>query len=124
MRYEREIIEAVSSNKALVVQGETGCGKSTQIPHILLKAMMEGELTGGVTTGEILCTEPRRISATSLARRVCHEMGDGKGTNDVVAGSNRQNESFCGYQIRGEKKSSRNTVLTYMTTGFYYGTAE
>ncbi len=112
MRYEAEIVEAVSSNKAVVVQGETGCGKSTQIPHILLKAMMEGRLAaegGDVAAGEILCTEPRRISATSLARRVCHEMGDGKGGRD--------DESFCGYQIRGERKTSRSTLLTYMTTG-------
>ena len=107
MNYAEEIVEAVSSNQAVVVQGETGCGKSTQIPHILLKAVMERKLRG--VDGEILCTEPRRISATSLARRVCHEMGDNNDGGD--------HHSFCGYQIRGEKKMSRSTMLTYMTTG-------
>ena len=73
-------------------------------PAYLLKAMMEGELTGGVTTGEILCTEPRNQCYQS-SRRVCHEMGDGKGTNDVVAGSNRKTSpSGCKFAARRNRQ--------------------
>ena len=58
-----EIIEAVANNQVIVVAGDTGCGKSTQVPQYLLSA--------GYT--QIACTQPRRIACISLSRRVSYE---------------------------------------------------
>jgi ATP-dependent RNA helicase DHX29 len=104
MSFEDQIVEAVLGNSAVVITGETGCGKSTQVPHLVLKAMVERQGVGE-TRGDIVCTQPRRISATSIARRVSFEMGD-----DRVG-------AFCGYSIRGESKQSKKTLLHYCTTG-------
>ena len=58
----------------------------------------------------IVCTQPRRISALSIATRVCEEIGE----DPNKVGSN---SSLIGYQIRLESKSSKNTRLMFMTTG-------
>ena len=126
MKHQQEVIANVVQSNAVVITGETGCGKSTQIPHVLLAAMVQRTTTTsggssassaadkvgvplGVPLGEIICTQPRRISATSLARRVSVEMGD---TTPLD-----KQHSFVGYSIRGESRKSRNTMLTYCTTG-------
>ena len=57
-----------NSNRALVVVGETGSGKTTQIPQFLLHG-------GFAERGAIACTQPRRVAAMSVARRVAEEMG-------------------------------------------------
>jgi ATP-dependent RNA helicase DHX29 len=126
MKHQQEVIANVVQSNAVVITGETGCGKSTQIPHVLLAAMVQRTTTTsggssassaadkvgvplGVPLGEIICTQPRRISATSLARRVSVEMGD---TTPLD-----KQHSFVGYSIRGESRKSRNKMLTYCTTG-------
>ena len=104
MSYIPEIVEAVTRHSAIVITGETGCGKSTQVPHMLIKHF--AQTAGSVSSrGQIICAQPRRISATSIARRVSTEMGDSN------AGG------FCGYSIRGESKQSKDTLLLYCTTG-------
>ncbi|KAL1442491.1 hypothetical protein MTO96_030773 [Rhipicephalus appendiculatus] len=62
-QYKDAILKAVSENSIVLIAGDTGCGKSTQIPQYLLGAGMEG----------IVCTQPRRIAAISLCKRVAYE---------------------------------------------------
>ncbi|RYP38167.1 hypothetical protein DL768_010813 [Monosporascus sp. mg162] len=110
--YQRIWAEKASTPKfqamleqVVIICGETGCGKSTQVPSFLL----EHQLSLGRHC-KIYCTEPRRISAISLARRVSEELGEGRG--DI--GTSR---SLVGYSIRLEANTSRETRLVYATTG-------
>ncbi|KAI8328180.1 P-loop containing nucleoside triphosphate hydrolase protein [Chlamydoabsidia padenii] len=103
--YRQEIISLVSTHQVIIVSGETGCGKSTQVPQFLA----EHVLVPGSPYGHVICTQPRRISATSIAQRVSNEMGD-----STSIGSK---EAMVGYQIRTENKSSDETVLMFCTTG-------
>ena len=103
--FRRQVIETVDREQVVIVCGETGCGKSTQVPSFLL----EHQLSSGKHC-KIYCTEPRRISAISLARRVSEELGENKGD----LGTHR---SLVGFSIRLEASVSRETRLVYATTG-------
>ena len=103
--FKDELLQAVEDNQVVIVCGETGCGKSSQVPAFIL----ENELSCGRDC-KVYCTEPRRISAISLARRVSEELGEQK--SDV--GTSR---SLVGYAIRLENKVSAQTRLVYATTG-------
>ncbi|KAH9883523.1 P-loop containing nucleoside triphosphate hydrolase protein [Xylariomycetidae sp. FL2044] len=103
--FRDQVVEAVEQRQVVIICGETGCGKSTQVPSFLL----EHQLSQGRHC-KIYCTEPRRISAISLARRVSEELGEGR--NDL--GTPR---SLVGYSIRLEANTSRETRLVYATTG-------
>ncbi|XP_030598748.1 ATP-dependent RNA helicase DHX29 [Archocentrus centrarchus] len=106
-QHRHRVLEALQRHPVVVVAGETGSGKSTQIPQFLLEDL----LTGGTTAQpcNIVVTQPRRISAMSLACRVSQELGceDGPGSKS----------SLCGYQIRMENQSGDWTRLLYCTTG-------
>ncbi|KAG6039358.1 hypothetical protein E4U41_002830 [Claviceps citrina] len=104
-QFRPHVLKAVDDNQVVIVCGETGCGKSTQVPSFLL----EHELSQGKHC-KIYCTEPRRISAISLAKRVSEELGEAKGE----LGTNR---SLVGYSIRLEANTSRETRLVFATTG-------
>ncbi|KAF7303326.1 p-loop containing nucleoside triphosphate hydrolase protein [Mycena kentingensis (nom. inval.)] len=104
-QYRREIIQILEDSQILVLSGETGCGKSTQVPAFIL----EDQLSRG-KPAKIYCTEPRRISAISLAQRVSRELGDAP--NAVGTAS-----SLVGYSIRLESNTSRNTRLAFVTNG-------
>jgi ATP-dependent RNA helicase DHX29 len=80
-------------------------GKSTQLPAFIL----EDYLSRGQHC-KIYCTEPRRISAISLANRVSQELGESPGAVGTVG-------SLVGYSIRLESSTSRTTRLTYVTNG-------
>lgn len=80
-------------------------GKSTQVPAFIL----EDHLSRGQPC-KIYCTEPRRISAVSLAQRVSRELGDSPGAVGTMS-------SLVGFAIRLESNTSKNTRLTYITTG-------
>lgn len=70
--HRERLVEAVEASQVVVVSGETGCGKTTRIPRFLL----EGRVRGGAGAHcNILVTQPRRISAVSVAERVANEMG-------------------------------------------------
>ncbi|MCJ1397878.1 hypothetical protein MMC11_001074 [Xylographa trunciseda] len=103
--FKSELLESIETHQVVIICGETGCGKSTQVPAYIL----ESELSGGRHC-KIYCTEPRRISALSLARRVSEELGERK--NDV--GTSR---SLVGYAIRLESQITPQTRLVYATTG-------
>ncbi|PQE23976.1 helicase associated domain-containing protein [Rutstroemia sp. NJR-2017a WRK4] len=103
--FKDEVLGAIDRSQVVIVCGETGCGKSTQVPAFIL----EHELSRGKPC-KIYCTEPRRISAISLARRVSEELGERK--NDL--GTSR---SLVGYAIRLESNTSKETRLIYATTG-------
>ncbi|KZT30522.1 P-loop containing nucleoside triphosphate hydrolase protein [Neolentinus lepideus HHB14362 ss-1] len=104
-RYRDEIVSTLESSQVLVLSGETGCGKSTQVPTFIL----EDQLSKGKHC-KIYCTEPRRISAISLAQRVSAELGDPPGTVGTLS-------SLVGYSIRLESNTSRNTRLAFVTNG-------
>ncbi|KAE8349994.1 P-loop containing nucleoside triphosphate hydrolase protein [Aspergillus coremiiformis] len=103
--FKNEIINTLDTHRALIICSETGSGKSTQIPSFIL----EHEMTQGRPC-KIYVTEPRRISAISLARRVSEELGESK--NDV--GTAR---SLIGFAVRLESKVSQSTRLVFATTG-------
>ncbi|XP_076772317.1 ATP-dependent RNA helicase DHX29 isoform X2 [Arvicanthis niloticus] len=106
-KHRDSIVETLKRHRVVVVAGETGSGKSTQVPHFLLEDLLLNEC--GAQKCNIVCTQPRRISAVSLASRVCEELGCDGGPG----GRN----SLCGYQIRMESRASESTRLLYCTTG-------
>ncbi|KAI6058251.1 ATP-dependent RNA helicase DHX29 [Aix galericulata] len=105
-KHRYSIVETLKKHRVVVVAGETGSGKSTQVPHFLLEDLLLDE---GSSKCNIVCTQPRRISAVSLATRVCEELGCESGPG----GKN----SLCGYQIRMESRTGEATRLLYCTTG-------
>jgi ATP-dependent RNA helicase DHX33 len=94
---KRKILEEFSCHSCLVIIGETGSGKTTQIPQYLYEA-------GLTKTGGIACTQPRRVAATTVAARVAEEMG-------VKLGAE------VGYSVRFDDCSSLQTQVKYMTDG-------
>ncbi|RDB29553.1 putative helicase C15C4.05 [Hypsizygus marmoreus] len=103
--YREEIVQILEHSQVLVLSGETGCGKSTQVPAFIL----EDQLSRGKPC-KIYCTEPRRISAISLAQRVSRELGDAPNAVGTI-------NSLVGYSIRLESNTSRNTRLAFVTNG-------
>ncbi|KAG7717775.1 hypothetical protein KL949_003049 [Ogataea haglerorum] len=97
-QYRDELIKAVEDYQVLIVVGETGSGKTTQLPQFLHEAgfTKEGKKIG--------CTQPRRVAAMSVAARVADEIGTPLGEQ-------------VGYTIRFEDKTSERTILKYMTDG-------
>ena len=92
-----EIVAAIRDHPVIVVVSETGSGKTTQLPKMVAEA-----LDGG--TRKIGCTQPRRIAAASVSRRVAEELKSPLGT-------------FVGYQVRFEDKTSKDTRIKFMTDG-------
>lgn len=96
-KLREELIKAVADNQVLVVIGETGSGKTTQMTQYLAEA-------GYCARGRIACTQPRRVAAMSVAKRVAEEFGCRLGTD-------------VGYTIRFEDCTSPETKIKYMTDG-------
>ncbi|PNF38979.1 putative pre-mRNA-splicing factor ATP-dependent RNA helicase DHX16 [Cryptotermes secundus] len=96
--FRDDLIQAIEKHQVLIIEGETGSGKTTQIPQYLYEA---GFTRGGKKIG---CTQPRRVAAMSVSARVAQEMGVKLG-NEV------------GYSIRFEDCTSERTVIKYMTDG-------
>ncbi|TVU09025.1 hypothetical protein EJB05_42464, partial [Eragrostis curvula] len=96
-RLKNELIKAVHENRVLVVIGETGSGKTTQVTQYLAEA-------GYTTRGKIACTQPRRVAAESVAKRVAEEFGCRLGEE-------------VGYSIRFDDHTGPETVIKYMTDG-------
>jgi ATP-dependent RNA helicase DHX57 len=96
------IVAAHMKSRVLIVSGETGCGKTTQVPQFLLDAALSSGKGGEY--GKIMVTQPRRISAIGVSDRVAKERGDVLGKE-------------VGYQIRLESSMSEATRILYVTTG-------
>ncbi|KAL6874252.1 P-loop containing nucleoside triphosphate hydrolase protein [Trichoderma longibrachiatum] len=97
-QYREQFLQALEQYQILVIVGETGSGKTTQLPQYLHEA---GYTKNGMKVG---CTQPRRVAAMSVAARVADEVG-------VKLGHE------VGYSIRFEDCSSEKTILKYMTDG-------
>ncbi|CDO92042.1 unnamed protein product [Kluyveromyces dobzhanskii CBS 2104] len=94
-----EFLKIYQENQIMVFVGETGSGKTTQIPQFVLFDEMPH-----LQNTQVACTQPRRVAAMSVAQRVAEEM-------DVKLGEE------VGYSIRFENKTSNKTILKYMTDG-------
>src|SRR5688572_15472024 len=92
-----EILEAVRAHQVLVIAGETGSGKTTQLPKICLAA-------GLADKGRIGCNQPRRVAALSVSRRVAEEL-------QVTWGHE------VGCKMRFNADSGRDTRINFMTDG-------
>lgn len=96
--YREELLQAIENHQVLIIVGETGSGKTTQIPQYLVEA---GYTNNGKKIG---CTQPRRVAAMSVATRVSEEMNTKLGHE-------------VGYSIRFEDCTSEKTIVKYMTDG-------
>ena len=91
------IVHAIRKHQVVIIFGDTGCGKSTQIPKMCLEA-------GRGIGGKIACTQPRRIAATTIAGRIAEELGEEIGKS-------------VGYKIRFKDRTSRYGYIKVMTDG-------
>ena len=98
--FKAEILSACASHQVVLIAGATGCGKTTQVPQYLIDDAWQR----GVGAA-IMCTQPRRISAITVAERVAAERGEQIGKGSV------------GYQIRLENKACADTALLFCTNG-------
>ncbi|XP_053557527.1 3'-5' RNA helicase YTHDC2 [Bombina bombina] len=96
---QEAIVGVIKDNKVVLVIGETGSGKTTQIPQFLLD-----DCSKNSTPCRIFCTQPRRLAAIAVAERVAAERGEKIGQT-------------VGYQIRLESRVSPKTLLTFCTNG-------
>jgi HrpA-like RNA helicase len=94
--HRSEILSLLEKNQVMIVTGETGSGKTTQVPQFILSRWPEANM---------IVTQPRRIAATSIAKRVAGEMRAG-----AVGG-------LVGYQIGMKSELSASTRLLFCTTG-------
>jgi len=94
---KNEILKAIRDNQVIIISGETGSGKSTQIPKMCLES-------GRGNKGQIACTQPRRLAAVTIAQRIAEELGEVVGRT-------------VGYKIRFDEKSSKDSRIKIMTDG-------
>ena len=97
--HRARIVEAVAQNRVVLVAGSTGCGKTTQVPQYLLEA----EWAAGRAC-RVVCTQPRRLSAVSVADRIAAEMGEEVGRS-------------VGYSIRLEGRGGPESSVVFCTNG-------
>ncbi|KAJ8754295.1 hypothetical protein K2173_002746 [Erythroxylum novogranatense] len=98
---KERLLQAIARNQVIVISGETGCGKTTQLPQYILESEIE---SGRGAFCSIICTQPRRISAMSVADRVSAEKGEPLGES-------------VGYKVRLEGVKGKNTHLLFCTSG-------
>jgi ATP-dependent helicase HrpA len=92
-----DIVKLIRENQVVVIAGETGSGKTTQLPKLCLAA-------GRGEAGMIGCTQPRRLAARSVARRVAEELGTPLG-------------EIVGFQVRFNEQVSERSLIKFMTDG-------
>lgn len=103
-KYRDQLVNLIKSNQVVVITGETGCGKTTQIPQFILNNALH---ENSKSMCRIVCTQPRRISAISVAERVAYERGEKCGEGNS-----------CGFQIKLQSNFPRRFAsILYCTTG-------
>ncbi|WMY76971.1 ATP-dependent RNA helicase HrpA [Citricoccus sp. I39-566] len=95
------IMDTIRDHQVVIVAGETGSGKTTQLPKMLLELAQQGVLDAGRMIGH---TQPRRLAARSVAERIAHELGTEIGAD-------------VGYQVRFTAQTSADTRIKVMTDG-------
>ncbi|XP_058085874.1 DExH-box ATP-dependent RNA helicase DExH3 isoform X2 [Magnolia sinica] len=98
---KERLLSAIARNQVVVISGETGCGKTTQLPQYILESEIE---SGRGAFCSIICTQPRRISAMAVSERVSTERGENLGES-------------VGYKVRLEGMKGKNTHLLFCTSG-------
>ena len=104
VRRRDDILSAIQNNQVVVVISETGSGKTTQLPKMVAEALASLHPHGEKNQSLIGITQPRRIAAVSVARRVAEELCEPLG-------------AYVGYQVRFDEKTSAHTRLKFMTDG-------
>ncbi|XP_061111086.1 ATP-dependent RNA helicase DHX30 [Conger conger] len=101
--HRERVVSAVEAERVTIIVGETGCGKTTRIPRFLLESRVHG---GDGARCNILVTQPRRISAVSVAHRVAHELGP-----DL--------QHCVGYQVRLDSRPPEHSggAMLFLTVG-------
>uniref|UniRef100_A0A3Q3MY32 RNA helicase n=1 Tax=Mastacembelus armatus TaxID=205130 RepID=A0A3Q3MY32_9TELE len=101
-QFEEEIMAAIDNSPVVIIRGATGCGKTTQVPQYILERFIKG---GRASDCNIVVTQPRRISAVSVAERVAYERGEDLGKS-------------CGYSVRFESVLPRpHASILFCTVG-------
>ncbi|XP_037762223.1 ATP-dependent RNA helicase A isoform X1 [Chelonia mydas] len=101
-KFETEILDAIHHSPVVVIRGATGCGKTTQVPQYILDEYIKN---GKAAECNIVVTQPRRISAVSVAERVSYERGEEPGQS-------------CGYSVRFESVLPRpHASVMFCTVG-------
>ena len=96
-QYADKLIEAIQNNQIIIVAGETGSGKTTQLPQIAM-------LAGRGLTGMIGHTQPRRLAARSVSERIAEEVGEKLGQS-------------IGFKVRFNEQGSNDSIVRLMTDG-------
>ena len=96
LHHKEKILDLIAQNQVVFLEGQTGCGKSTQLPQYLLCAC---------PTARILITQPRRVAAIRVAQRVANERGCQLGEQ-------------VGYGVGNDTKFSPETQIMFCTTGY------
>ena len=96
-QYADKLIEAIQKNQIIIVAGETGSGKTTQLPQIAM-------LAGRGLTGMIGHTQPRRLAARSVSQRIAEEVGEKLGQS-------------IGFKVRFNEQGSNDSIVRLMTDG-------
>ena len=94
---ENEILEEINKNRVIIISGNTGCGKSTQVPQMIYDTFPKSK---------ILITQPRRIAAISIAKRLAFERNEKLG-------------NLIGYHVSMMKEYSKDTKIFVKTTGIF-----
>lgn len=100
---EQEIMEAINRHISVIICGETGCGKTTQVPQFLYEAGYGSEKCS-MRSGVIGVTQPRRVAVLSTAKRVAYELGLRLGKE-------------VGFQVRHDKRIGEKCSIKFMTDG-------
>lgn len=95
--HKEKIIDSILNNQVTIIAGDTGSGKTTQLPKFCLESLID------LGSGLIGCTQPRRVAAVTVAERVAHEL--------------KEEGGLVGYKIRFKDKTSAKTRIKFMTDG-------
>lgn len=103
--HEESIIELIRNNQVSIIVAETGSGKTTQLPQMLYR---HGFMS---SQQKLVCTQPRRVAAMSVACRVAEEM------SQPVGGHNGLKKGIVGYSVRFDDQTAPNTIIKFVTDG-------